>query len=302
MDQRVLIIVNPVAHNLPSRRALDEADRWLREQGWQVQWEQTQQPAHASDLAREAAEQGLPLVLACGGDGTLREAACGLAGSQTALAPLPAGTVNIWAREVRIPRNPLKAVQAIANGERRKVDLGLAGREHFLLMAGIGLDAAITQSVSLKAKRYSGAAAYAVSAVRQTVFYRGKPVTLDIDGERLTTRSLMMIVGNTRNYAGLTSITRHAFVDDGLLDVCVFPGAWLPDVFPHLARVILRRHLASSKVIYRKARRIAIESEKPLPMQLDGDPASEPASTFEVLPRALMVQVPRDVKAPIFLP
>ncbi|HZP25889.1 MAG TPA: diacylglycerol kinase family protein [Dehalococcoidia bacterium] len=302
MTQRLLIIVNPVSHNLPSRHSLDEADLWLREQGWQVRWEQTERPGHATGLARQAADEQLPLVITCGGDGTLREAACGLVGSETALAPLPAGTVNIWAREVRIPRKPSLAVRAIINGERRRVDLGRAGQEHFLLMAGIGLDAVIASKVSLRFKRRAGALAYAVTAARETSFYRGKPVTLDIDGERLKTRSLMMVIGNTRNYAGLTSITRHAFVDDGLLDVCVFPGAWLADVLPHVARVIFHRHLASSRVIYRKARRIVIESGQPLPMQLDGDPAPEDASTIEVVPRALVVQVPRDVKSPIFLP
>src|SRR3989304_1767366 len=82
-----LIIVNPAAHNVPSRKRLDEAERWRRSQGWQVEWRQTEGPRQATELAAAAAARGLPLLFVCGGDGTLNEAANGLAGRGTALGP-----------------------------------------------------------------------------------------------------------------------------------------------------------------------------------------------------------------------
>src|SRR3972149_2787266 len=104
--RETLIIVNPAAHNVPSRKRLDEAERWLRSQGWQVEWRRTEGPRQATELAAAAAARGLPLLFVCGGDGTLNEAANGLAGSETALGPIPAGTVNIWAQGVGVPRKP----------------------------------------------------------------------------------------------------------------------------------------------------------------------------------------------------
>src|SRR3972149_1911532 len=135
--KETMVIVNPAAHNVPSRKRLDEADRWLRGQGWQVEWRQTEGPQQATELAAAAAARELPLLFVCGGDGTLSEAVNGLAGSETALAPIRAGTVNIWAKEMGFPRKPVAAVKAAVLGERRRIDLGRAGGRDFLLTAGV---------------------------------------------------------------------------------------------------------------------------------------------------------------------
>src|SRR3989304_4301336 len=89
--RETVVIVNPAAHNLPARKRLQEADRWLRERGWGVEWLETTEPREATGLAARAAERGVPLVFVCGGDGTLNEAANGLAGGETGLAGIPAG-------------------------------------------------------------------------------------------------------------------------------------------------------------------------------------------------------------------
>src|SRR3990170_8978892 len=107
--QETVVIVNPAAHNLPERKPLQEADRWLRERGWGVEWLETKEPREATGLAARAAERGVALLFVCGGDGTLNEAANGLAGSEKALAPIRAGTVNIWAKELSFPRKPAQA-------------------------------------------------------------------------------------------------------------------------------------------------------------------------------------------------
>lgn len=298
--RETLVIVNPAAHNVPSRKRLDEADRWLRAQGWRVEWRQTEGPGRATELAAGAAERGLPLVFVCGGDGTLNEAANGLAGSDTALAHIRAGTVDIWAKEMGIPRRPLAAVKAAVEGERRRIDLGRAGERYFLLMAGYGLDGAIARRVHLGLKSRLGAATYAIAAVREALRYRSSPVTLLFDGEEHAAQVLMLVVGNTRNYAGLVEITREAQVDDGLLDVCVFQGKGTLDIVLHVLRTLFRRHLRSKKVLYRKARRLELAWGEPLPVQLDGDAYEMSPTHVEVVPGALWVAVPKGVRSPLF--
>jgi YegS/Rv2252/BmrU family lipid kinase len=295
-----LVIVNPTAHNAPSRKRLGEADRWLRAQGWQADWRETEGPGQATALAAGAAERGLPLVFVCGGDGTLNEAVNGLAGTDTALALIPAGTVNIWAKEMQIPRRPVKAVKAAIEGDRRRVDLGRAGERYFLLMAGYGLDGAIARRVNLGLKSRLGAIMYAFAAVRESFRYRSTPVTLRFDGEEHTADVLMLIVGNTRNYAGLVEITRQAQVDDGLLDVCVFQGKGTLDIILHTLRTLLRRHLQSKKVLYRQTRRLELAWREPLPVQLDGDAYELSPTKLEIAPSALWVAVPKGVKSPLF--
>jgi len=300
MSGKTVVIVNPIAHNLPSRRQLDSVDEWLRLRGWQVSWEETTARGHAIEIASRAADQGLPLIFVCGGDGTLAEAANGLAGSETALAAIPAGTVNIWARETGTPRRPLAAVQAILSGERRKVDLGKAGGRHFLLMAGYGLDGEITHRVSMRSKRYVGATAYALTAARESLRYKGQAITVTIDGERIRANTLMLLASNTRNYAGLVQIAPAAFADDGLLDVCLFLGKGVIDAAVHAVLVALRRHMKSRKVIYRRASRVEIEWDEPLPLHLDGDACPESPSLLGIAPLALAVMTPGHIRPPIF--
>jgi YegS/Rv2252/BmrU family lipid kinase len=295
-----LIIVNPAAHSVPSNKRLDEVDRWLRSQGWQVEWRQTEGPRQATELAAAAAARGLPLLFVCGGDGTLNEAANGLAGSETALAPIRAGTVNIWAKEMGFPRKPAQAVKAAVEGDRHRVDLGRAGDRYFLLMAGYGLDGAIARRVHLGLKSRLGAATYAVAAVREALRYRSSPVTLRFDGEEREANVLMLVAGNTRNYAGLVEITREAQVDDGLLDVCVYEGRGTVDIVLHTLRTILRRHLRSKKVTYRKVTRLEFARGEPLPVQLDGDEFEQSPPVVEVAAGALWVAVPKGVSSPLF--
>ena len=295
-----LIIVNPAAHNAPSRKRLDEADRWLRARGWRTDWRETERPGQATALAAGAAARGLSLVFVCGGDGTLNEAANGLAGTDTALALIPAGTVNIWAKEMQIPRRPVKAVKAAIEGDRRRVDLGRAGERCFLLMAGYGLDGAIARRVHLGLKSRLGAVTYAFAAIRESLRYRSSPVTLRFDGEEHAADVLMLVAGNTRNYAGVVEITRWAQVDDGLLDVCVFQGKGTLDIILHTLRTLLRRQLRSKKVLYRKTRRLELAWREPLPVQLDGDAYELSPTELEIAPSALWVAVPKGVRSPLF--
>ncbi len=295
-----VIIVNPAAHNLPKRESLDEADRWLQAQGWRTQWLETTRPREATELAARVAQRGTPLLFVCGGDGTVSEVANGLAGSETALAPIRGGTSNIWAREVGIPRRPVDAVRVCIEGERRHIDLGRAGERYFLLMAGYGLDGLITGNVSLPLKRRLGAAAYAITAVRESLRYRSTPVTLRLDGEEQRADLLMLVAGNSRNYAGLVEVTPEARVDDGLLDVCVYEGRGTADIIMQAARTMLRQHRRSRRVRYRRVRRLELAWEEPLPVQLDGEAIEESATEVTVAPAAVWVAVPRGLSSPLF--
>lgn len=304
--QLATVIVNPVAPNLPSRRHLREAASWLRSQGWQAVWAFTRSPGDATAIAVRAVQEGRSLVVVCGGDGTVSEAVNGLAGSETALAVIPAGTANVWAKEVGIPRQPIAALEVAVRGQARRMDLGRASAppgevgRYFFLMAGLGLDGSIAASLPLNVKRYLGATTYAIMAVGQSLRYRGQRVQLIVDGEPLETRLLMMVVGNTRNYAGITRVTSRAYADDGLLDACVFQGRHALDIIFHALRVAAQAHLRASPVLYRRARRLEVQSETPLPVQLDGDFYPGDPTVFEVVPAALTVMVPQK-RLPLFL-
>ena len=298
--KEAVLIINPAAHNVPALKRRREAEEWLRETGWRFRWEQTTKTGQATTIAARAAAQGVPLVLACGGDGTLNEVANGLAGTETALGTLPAGTSNIWAREAGIGRKPLEAARLMALGERRLIDLGKAGDRYFMLFAGIGVDAQITRNVSLDMKRRVGAAAYGVAAFREALRWRSRPVTVRLDGVERRLDVLMAFVGNTRLYAGLTRITPEAVVDDGLLDVCIYQGTGKLDLAMHTARTLMQSHGKAAKVLKQRVKRLEFDWEEALPIQLDGDPVGDCPREIEVAPGALWVVVPAGLRTGLF--
>ncbi len=295
-----MIITNPAAHNVPSQKRLHEADAWLQEHSWRAEWLETGGPGDATGMAARAAERGLPLVFVCGGDGTLNEAANGLAGSETALAVIPGGTTNVWAREAGLRKKPREAVRLAVEGDRRRIDLGRAGSRYFVLMAGYGLDASVVHRVSTRAKRRLGAAAYAFGAVREMLTFHGTHMRMNFDGETTASDVLMIVVGNTRGYAGLTQITPDAVADDGLLDVCVYQGRGRIDIAVHALRTLVRRHRGSRKVLYRRDARLEMDWEQPLLLQVDGDTFPESPSEVTVAPGALWIAAPKDFRSPLF--
>ena len=294
-----VFILNPAAHNVPQRQQLAEADGWLHDHGWATTWKETHAPGAAIAFAAEAADRRVPLVIAVGGDGTVNEVANGLAGSETVMGTIPAGTSNIWAREIGFSRKPLAAVQAIATGDRRQIDLGRTGDRYFVLFAGFGIDAAVTKTVPLGIKAKVGAAAYAISAARQAFAWRPTPMTIRIDGVERKLDVLQAFAGNTRLYAGITKIASAAIADDGKLDFCVYVGTGKPDILMHAARTFFQVHRRSDKVLYRRATKLEFDTDHPLPAQVDGDPIEPPPREVYVVPDALWVATPAGFTSPM---
>lgn len=291
-----MLVFNPNAGQAESleRELAAAADVW-RERGWQVTLEPTRAAGDGQRLARQAAASGYDLVVAAGGDGTINEVINGLAGTPTALAPLPLGTMNVWARELRLPLQPRAAAEALLGWRARTIDLGLAGDRYFLLMAGIGFDAAITAGVRPDEKRRLGALAYVLRGIEQTYRVRGARVRLIVDGRPTSGRVLMVVVGNTQLYGGLVKITHRASIDDGMLDVAVFKGDNGLSAVRRLIAILRRRYSEDPEIAYYRARTIQVTARPRMPIQIDGDAIGETPMTFAVAPGALRALLPTDL-------
>jgi YegS/Rv2252/BmrU family lipid kinase len=295
--KRVVCIYNPMARRGPQvdrlRAALDGLD------GWEASLVQTEAAQHATELARRAAAQQVDTVLVCGGDGTVNEAANGLAGSATALAVVRGGTSNVWAKEAGVPKDPVKAVRLVAEGERRRIDLGRAGERYFLLLASGGLDADTIRRVAPGLKSRFGAAAFLVTGIRNTFRYRGRYVELLADGEVLSGELYTFLLGNTRSYGGVLNIAQRAQVDDGRLDLYLLRKGGLHRMLWLALKVLLRRHERDANVVYSSIKQVSIETAG-MPAQVDGEYIGETPLRFEVAPGALEVIVPRGLRSPLF--
>jgi YegS/Rv2252/BmrU family lipid kinase len=295
---RALILFNPAAGQANLRVALAAAAEIWRQAGWQVELQPTEYAGHATVLAQQAAQNGVTIVVAAGGDGTVNEVVNGIVNTKTALAVLPIGTVNIWAREMGLTMDVRQSAQAFLTAQREQVDVGRAGERYFLLMAGVGFDAAVTAGVRSADKRRLGAIAYVKQAILMAWQFRGVRTHLRIDGKRIRGRVLMLVIGNSQLYGGVVKITAHAVLDDGQLDVCVIKGRRMLAAPWRLLSIFVRQYKLQGvwqdpQVEHYKARRVQITGKKKIPVQVDGDYIGTTPMSFEVVPQGLWVLVPK---------
>jgi diacylglycerol kinase (ATP) len=312
---KVLIVFNPNAGQATIvRQALEQVANLWRNHGWQVELQPTNAPGHATVMAKAASQTGFHIVAACGGDGTVNEVMNGLVNTETALAVLPAGTVNIWAREMGLPMDVQRSAAATLLAQWRQIDVGRARSmfprtrrlsrkrvarskepivdRHFLLMAGVGFDAAVTAGINPQEKKRLGAIAYVKQALQIGWNYRGSKVALRIDGKKIRGRFLMAVVGNSQLYGGVIKFTLNALLDDGLLDICVIQGRSMLKAPLRLFSVFSRSHHRDNRIKYYQAQQIQFLSRKPIPVQVDGDYLGMTPMLFEVVPQGLWVLVP----------
>ncbi len=292
---QVLIIYNPAAGQSPNlKNTLDRVANSWRNFGWQVEIAATTAPGDATIKAQTAAQAGYNAVIAAGGDGTVNEVMNGFVGTTTALGVLPMGTVNIWAREMGLSMDMLKAADSLTKSGLTQIDVGKARDRYFLLMAGIGFDAAVTATVSTREKKRLGAMAYIKQAIQIAWNFRGVSPKLKIDGKRVRGKILMVVIGNSQLYGGVVKFTAHATIDDGLLDVCVIKGQGMLSAPRRLISIFARHYNRDPLVQYYQGREIEIRGnrKKPIPVQIDGDYLGNTPMTFRVIPRSLWVLVP----------
>lgn len=290
-ERSATLIVNPNT----GRRAVAAAGwaaAWLERRGWNIRLEPTQHPGHATLLARRASREGTGVIVACGGDGTLNEVVNGVVGAETAVAMLPLGTTNVWARCTGVPRDLSGAVRLLEEGVRKTVDVGLAGERYFLQMAGMGWDGEVVRRMGGARKGRWGLAKYALYAVRTGWNLRPIAVDMRVDDEQIHGRALMAVWGNTPLYGNMFFLTPRAEADDGLLDLCVFFGGGRRDLLRHLFNVLLHRHECSHGAASRRTREVLLRMEGPAPFQVDGEYVGQAPERITVVPRALTVILP----------
>jgi diacylglycerol kinase family enzyme len=262
--------------------------------GWRAEFLVTEKAEAGVTAANSAALDGIDLVVAVGGDGTVRGCAEGLAKTGVPLGIVPHGTANLLARTLRVPGHPRAALAvALDSGSvDRTIDLAVADDVPFTAMAGMGLDAAVVAGTRLK--HQFGWLAYAMSgAVHLTLPPTRFSIRLD-GGAPVERTARSVVVGNSGLLPGGFSLLPDARPDDGLLDVGVLaprgPFGW-PRV---AARVLAHSHHEDRMLERFQARQVEIIASAPLPREIDGELVTTSRSlTVSVQPGALTVRMPR---------
>jgi len=295
---RVCVIFNPTAKGDKARHFRQHLDRIAQEAALKL----TQQPNHAQDLAAEAVREGFEVIVAAGGDGTVNEVLNGIArepqGCERAcFAVLPLGTMNVFARELRLPLRFHGAWEAIRRGREVRVDLaraefdGEGGRQvrYFCQMGGAGLDARAIELVDWGTKKKVGPLAYVLAGLRAV---REKPPKISVSAGTEQATGELVLLGNGRLYGGPFRIFPGASPRDGLLEICLFPKARWTTVLWCGARLLTSLRLPPGAVRRLRAPTLRLTAASPVPFELDGEWAGRLPATFHVERDALRVIVP----------
>lgn len=308
---RAVVIHNPSSgvsqHASPLQAALDS----LRALGWEVDARETQRGGDATLLARQAVAENFDAVFAVGGDGTVNEVLNGLLGSQTALGVLPLGTANVWALEMGLPLNDMPRAAALqANAPTRWVDVGIAqggqndeafGPRAFLLFSGVGFDASIIREVEAQraVKHRWGKLFFVFVGFRQALKYRGRRITVTVDGETYRRRVIFALTSNAQLYAALFRVPPDARVDDGLLDITLFHGDNALHTAWHFIRLGTGFFHQQPDIEHLRGREIEIRGAE-LPIHLDAEPVGSTPLHIKIQPHVLRVLVPETATRSLF--
>ena len=293
--RRAAVVVHPGKHaDLDGFRVA--VNKGMAEHGWaEPDWLETKADDTGERLANQAARGGADLVIASGGDGTVTACAAGVAGSGVPLGVLPAGTGNLFARNLSLPFDTVGALSVALTGAERRVDVGVANGRPFIVMAGIGFDAEMLAGTSETLKGRAGAVAYLLSGLSH-LWDRPTRVLLRADGGPPVRRwASGVIVGNVGTLQGNVRLLPDARPDDGVLDATVLTAWGLIGWLGLLADVLLLRR-RTARLTRLTCRELLVVTWRARTWEVDGEVIG-PARRLRVgvRPGALLVRVPRQL-------
>ena len=298
-ERRLAVVLNPVkVEDVGQFQSV--VSSMAHESGWSTPtWHLTTVEDSGTGQAHAAAVAGADLVIVWGGDGTVREVCAELAGTGIPVGIVPAGTGNLLARNLDIPLYVRAAIDVALNGQDRAIDMVAVSGDgiedsHFMVMAGMGLDAAIMEGVNEDIKKKVGWLAYVWSALKSLMFPVTK-VEISVDGgEPTVARARTIVIGNVGYLQAGMPLLPDATIDDGQLDVVILSPrrflSWVPMAF----RVLTKRPRTDETINRMTGRTVSIRAAADTPRQLDGDSVGPGRELHaECIHGRLLVRVPR---------
>jgi diacylglycerol kinase (ATP) len=290
-NMRVLVIGNPVAGTGQAERRIDEFVGQLKRRGHEVEICITTTAGQALERARFIGKNIDRLVVA-GGDGTINEVLNGLVEpSRVPILHLPIGTANQLARTLGLPFEPEKLIGILEHGSVKRIDIGVAGSRRFLMLVSAGFDARVAEEVKKVRNGTLGYSGYMVPVLKTVAGHQPGELTLTVDDGTKVTGYIVMVL-KVRHYGGLFVFDEDAALDSGLLHVCVFRERAIPWLIVYAVAGLMGKACSLPGVARFTGHSVRIESDEPVPIEIDGDHAGTTPVDIKLMPTFVPVIVP----------
>ena len=294
----ICVIFNPAARGDKARKLRKSLELISRD----CVLKPTTAAGMARTLASQAVREGFETIVAAGGDGTLNEVLNGMGDApdgfaRARLGVLPLGTINVFAREIGLPKNITAAWQVVLRGREIRIDLpevefmsgGKKERRYFAQLAGAGTDAAAVKNVSWELKKKYGQWAYIVAGLK-TLRQKQTLISVVADGE--TAAGEQVALGNGRFYAGHFKVFPRADLRNGRLEACIFPRVHIGTILRYTLGLVTNRFFGPDGARYISAANFRLTSETETALQLDGEYVGELPASFSIIENGLRIVIP----------
>ncbi len=292
--ERYCLISNRTSGSGSAGAYIDRMRSMLEMRGVSFEIRETQYPGHATELSKAAVDEGFDVIVAVGGDGTLRETALGVVHTDRVLGLLPCGTGNDYARAAGIPTDAEAALDILLNGENRVVDAGQANDQIFFNIAGFGFDVDVLDyTEEYKPKCKNGETAYRLGVLKALLGLKLRKTTLTFPDGTIERNVLMAAAGVGTHFGGGMNVLPESDMSDGLLDVCIAHDVNRITVLGLLPKFIKGKHVGLKYITYRKATEVSVVCDPVSRIEVDGERMDGTPVTFRVLPGALKIRAPK---------
>ncbi|MCF8388427.1 MAG: diacylglycerol kinase family lipid kinase [Bacteroidales bacterium] len=289
--RNICFIINPVS----GVRRKDMLGQYIQHHLDQDQYkpdiQYTKKPGDATTLAEAAVRDNFDIVVAAGGDGTINEVSRALTGTKTTLGVIPLGSGNGLAHHLKIPNNPVSAIQLINKGKEKMIDTVNVNNTMYVSIAGIAFVAKVAGKFARSDKR--GFLSYFRIVSQEYTFYKEKKYSFTIDGKTYKRKALLISFANSNQFGYHTTIAPGAKLDDGLIDVCIVKKVPLIEL-PVVAHLLYWNQIDKSRhVEIIRAKEVLLEQKKNRNINLDGEPVKLGKKLhFKINPLSLKILIP----------
>jgi len=303
MNKQIMAIVNPASSNGKTGRRWPELNRLMQKKGLVYESILTNGPGDASKIARRAVEDGYRIILSVGGDGTLNEIVNGIfevndeLRKMVTIGVLSMGTGGDFVRTLQIPKDIDKAIDCVAGGQKRRIDLGMVtflnpngekNQRYFCNIADIGLGGDTAARVNRTTKVFGGFISFLYSTIISLFLYKNKNITAVIDEkiERIT-KITTLVIANGQYFGGGMKIAPLARTDDALFDILFLHDMSKTKLLFNLFKVYKGKHLAVKGVELMRGKKVVITSPEEALLELDGEQPGKTPLEIEIIPGAI---------------